>query len=91
MLYMKIVKRVYPKSSHHKENFSFISLILYLYEMTDVLWTYCDNHFIMYVSHHVVHLTLIQGCMSIISQWDWKKNNLLKAEKRKKNQQADNW
>ena len=29
-------KRVNPKNSHHKENFFSISLILYLYEMTEV-------------------------------------------------------
>ena len=34
---MKDVRRVNPKSSHHKDNvvFFLISLILYLYEMTD--------------------------------------------------------
>ena len=36
-LYMKVVERVNPKSSHHKEKnvFSF-SFILYLYEMMEV-------------------------------------------------------
>ena len=33
--YMKVVKRVNPMSSHHKEFFS-IYLISYLYEMIDV-------------------------------------------------------
>lgn len=34
---MKAVRRVNPKSSHHKEKIFFsISLILYLSEMTDV-------------------------------------------------------
>ena len=33
MLYMKVVKRVNPMSSHHQEN-NFFYLILYLYEMT---------------------------------------------------------
>ena len=46
MLYMK-VNRVNPKSSHHKEEF--FSLILYLYEMMDVHYIYCDNHFMIYV------------------------------------------
>ena len=37
VLYMKIVKRVNPKSSHHKKKYYFsISLILYLYEMIDI-------------------------------------------------------
>ena len=34
MLFMKVVKKVNPKSSHCKENL--MSLILYLYEMMDV-------------------------------------------------------
>ena len=34
MLYMKVVKKVNPKSPHYKENF--MSLIFYLYEMMDV-------------------------------------------------------
>ena len=34
MLYMKVVKKVNPKSPHCKENF--MSLIFYLYEMMDV-------------------------------------------------------
>ena len=37
MLYMKAVKRVNPKSSHHKGKKCFpISLILYLYEMMGI-------------------------------------------------------
>ena len=36
MLRMKVVKRVNPKSSHHREKFLPISLILYLYDMVDV-------------------------------------------------------
>ena len=36
MLYMKVVKTVNPKSSHHKEKYFFPTpLILYLYEMMD--------------------------------------------------------
>ena len=35
---IKVAKRVNPKSSHQKEkNFFSISLILYLYEMMDVI------------------------------------------------------
>ena len=47
MIYRIVVKRKNPRSSHHKENFfSFSSFfILYLYDMVDVSWTYCDNHF----------------------------------------------
>ena len=36
MLCMKVVKRVNPKSSHHREKFLPISLTLYLYDMMDV-------------------------------------------------------
>ena len=49
MLSMKVVRRVNPKSFHHKErNFFFsVSFILYLCKMTDVHETYCGNHFIL--------------------------------------------
>ena len=33
---MKVVRRVNPKSSYHKEVFFSFNLILYLYEMMDV-------------------------------------------------------
>ena len=56
MLYINIVKRVNPKSSHHKENF--FSSILYLYEMMDIHQTYCDDHFMMFVSHIFMLYTL---------------------------------
>ena len=37
MLYMNVVRRVNPKSSHHKEKYFFpFSLILYLYETLGV-------------------------------------------------------
>ena len=35
MLYVKVVKRVKSKGSHHKEKY-FFSFILYLYEIMDV-------------------------------------------------------
>ena len=38
MLYTKVVKRVNPKSSHHKEK-NFFSFILYLYEMMHAHYT----------------------------------------------------
>lgn len=40
MLYMKDVKRINPKSSHHMEIFFSISFILNLYDMMDILQTY---------------------------------------------------
>ena len=46
-LYMK-VKRTNPENSHHRENFFFLSLILYLHKMMDVHQTYRGNHFMMY-------------------------------------------
>ena len=51
MLYMKVAKRVIPKSSHHKKKMFFsVSLIFYLYEMIDVHQTYFHNHCMMYVN-----------------------------------------
>lgn len=48
---MKMVKRVNPKSSHHKKKHYFsISLILYLYEKVDIHYTSGDNHFMIYGS-----------------------------------------
>ena len=45
---MKVGKGVNLKSSYpKKKNFFSISLILYLYEIMDVHWTYYDNHFMM--------------------------------------------
>ena len=46
---MKAGKRVDPEFSSQGHFFS-ISLILYLHEMMDVNYTYCDNNFMMYVS-----------------------------------------
>lgn len=40
---MKAVRRVNPKSSHHKEKFFFYSLKSYLCEMMDVHYSYCGN------------------------------------------------
>ena len=57
MLYTKVVKRVNPNNSHHKEKIFFISL-MYLYEMMDVHQTYCDNHFMTYVSQISMLYTL---------------------------------
>ena len=69
------IKRIYPKSSHHKENF-FIFL-LYLYEMMDVNLTYCDNHFTTYVNQIIMlyTLTLYSGICQLF---------LKKKEKEKK-------
>ena len=36
-LHMKVVKKLNPKSFHHKENFFSISLILYVYKLMDVV------------------------------------------------------
>ena len=50
--------RVNPKSSYQAENFFSISLILCLYVMMNVRWTYTDNHFMMYISQVFVLHTL---------------------------------
>lgn len=49
MIYRIVVKRVNPKHFHHKENFFLLFLLLHLYEKMDVSWTYCGNHFTIYV------------------------------------------
>ena len=57
MLHVK-VKRV-TKSARHKEKIYFsISLMLYIYEMIYTQQTYCDNHFMMYVSQIIMLYTL---------------------------------
>lgn len=35
--------------------------------------TYCGDHFVIYISHYVVHLKFIWCCMSIVSQQNWNK------------------
>lgn len=46
------------ESSHHKKKHLLpISFILYPYEMMDVYETYCDNHFMKYVSHIIMLYT----------------------------------
>ena len=54
MLYIKVVERVNFKSFHHKKILFSISLILYLYEMMDVHWTYCDKDFVMYETQIII-------------------------------------
>ena len=51
---MKVIKRVSPKSFQHKEKFISFSFLLYLYEIMDVHKTYCDDHFMMYISQIMV-------------------------------------
>lgn len=55
MLYMRVVKRVNPKSSHQKEKM-----------FTNLLWPLF--HDVCKSNHYAVHLKLTQCCMSIISQ-----------------------
>ena len=62
---MKVVRRVYQKSSHHKGKHSFI---LYLDEMMDVHLTDCGNHFTKYTSQN---FTIILSYFFILSN----KNN----------------
>ena len=48
----KNVKRENPKRADHKENvfpLIFLFFLLYLYEKMDACWTYCDNHFPIYI------------------------------------------
>ena len=60
-----IVKRVNPKSSHHKENFFFF----FLYN--ESIWDhgYCDNDFTRYKSNlQAICFKFTQWCISSISQ-----------------------
>lgn len=43
--------------------FFFLSFILYLYEMMDVSWTYCDNYFLIYVNQAII------AVLFILKQW----------------------
>lgn len=54
MVYLKVFKRVDPKSSHQKGN----KIFLYLFEMMDVDQTYCGNHFTINVSQIIMLSTL---------------------------------
>ena len=49
--------RVNSKSSHQKKKITF-PFILYLYDMTDIQWTYCGNHFMMHTSQIIMLYTL---------------------------------
>ena len=57
MIYRKVVKRVNPNSSDHKETIifllSFLVFLLYLYKKTHVSRTYYGNHFMVYVNHTI--------------------------------------
>ena len=68
MLYMRVVKRVNPKSSHHKEIFfnffNFVSLWDDGYSL-NLLWYIYD---VCKSNNYDVYLTLIQFFMLIISQ-----------------------
>ena len=56
MLHVKIIKRVNPKSSHHRKNILLMSLILLL--RMDAYKIYCYNHFIIDVSQIIMLYTL---------------------------------
>lgn len=72
MLCMKAVKRVNPKSSHHKIIFLFF-LIFYLSEMMDVHPTYCGNNFMMYVSQIIMLHNLNAICQLYLNKTERKK------------------
>ena len=63
MLYMNVVKRV-NLSPHYKEKYFFsISLILHLYEMMDIHWTYCGNQFMTYVSKIILYVVNLHSAI----------------------------
>lgn len=74
MLHVKIIKRVNPKSSHHRKNiFFFLILLSFIISFIcdGIHLTYCHNHFMMYttqiIMYYAVYLKFTQCCMSIIS------------------------
>ena len=58
MLYMRVMKTVNPEFSSQEKKFFSISLVLYLYEMMDGYQTYCEDHFVMFVSQIMMLYTL---------------------------------
>ena len=72
MLYMKFVKRV--------------TLFFCISEMMPVHWTYCDNHFMMYVksNHYALYFKHMQWYMPIISQLEGKRKKKGRKGKGKK-------
>ena len=55
MLYMKIVKKVNPKSSRHKEKEYFFYFFNFVSIWDDrCSLTYCDKHFMMYVGQIIM-------------------------------------
>ena len=54
MVYRKVVKRVHPKSSHHRENIFHCFLVFLvggiLYEMINVNYIYHGNDFMINIS-----------------------------------------
>lgn len=72
------IKRVGPKSPHRKEKrFSFSFSFSNLYEMTDVNWIYCGNHFILHKSNNYT-LNLYSAVCQLHHNKTWgkKKNHL---------------
>ena len=60
MLYMEVVKKIDPKSSHHKESKFFLFLLfciymIYIYKFIIVIISWC-----MLLNHYFVHFKLIQ-------------------------------
>ena len=56
MFYTNVVKRVKPEFPSQGD--FFLYLMSHLYEMMDDHETYCDNHFMMYVSQIIMLCTL---------------------------------
>ena len=68
---MKVVNRVNPKCSHEEEKFFFyffnLYIYIYIYDGKSLnLWQ--SFHDVFKSNPYVVHLKLIQCCMSITSQ-----------------------
>ena len=50
-----------------ESKFFCISLLLYLREMIDVQYTYCDHHFVMYVSQIIILYTTAYAVLYVNS------------------------
>ena len=62
MLYMNVVESKSKFSLQGKIFFS-ISLILHLYEMMDIHWTYCGNQFMTYVSKIILYVVNLHSAI----------------------------
>ena len=78
MIYKKVAERVNTKRSYHEKkicplnSFPLFFLLFYLFEKMDVNWTFCGNHFTIYVNQTIMlYVFNLYSHVCIISQWNW--------------------